>query len=132
MIDIVLPPFLAALCKSCETVCVRECCGIEAFSFSPFNIIYHLTKLQRRSLDSEIADIRLELADLATRLRTSDLNTENLVLADLNAILTIEQVFALIDEIDFALTEGRAIYCSQEERIDARYRNFLRIIRAPK
>ncbi|WP_432431564.1 DUF6331 family protein [Rhizobium leguminosarum] len=38
MIDIQLPPTVAALCKSCETICDKECCGIGAFSFSPLTI----------------------------------------------------------------------------------------------
>jgi hypothetical protein len=54
------------------------------------------------------------------------------VLAELNAILTNEQMLALISEINSALAEGCAIYAGQERRIDERYRNFLRIIEVPK
>ncbi|MBX5143974.1 DUF6331 family protein [Rhizobium lentis] len=132
MIDIQSPPSVAALCKSCETICEKECCGIGAFSFSPFNIIHHLTKRDVRILDSDVAAIRAELIALVTTLRNSDQRTEKVVLAELNAILTTEQMVALIDEIDSALSEACAIYAGQSERVDERYQNFLRIFKAPR
>jgi hypothetical protein len=88
MIDIQLPPTVAALCKGCETICEKECCGIGAFSFSPFNIIYHLTKRHARILDSDVAAVRFELVDLVMTVRNSDQRGEKVVLAELNAILT--------------------------------------------
>ncbi|MEQ3704081.1 DUF6331 family protein [Pseudophaeobacter sp.] len=132
MIEIQLPPSFAALCNTCETICEKECCGIGAFNFSPFNIIYHLTKWEARIRDSDVEALRTELSDLARDLRNSDQRAEKVVLAELNAILTNEQMLALISEINSALAEGCAIYAGQERRIDERYRNFLRIIEVPK
>lgn len=128
MIEIQLPPSIAALCKSCETICEKECCGIGAFSFSPFNIIYHLTKWEARIRDSDVAVIRSELADLAKKIRNSDERPAQMILTELNAILKDEQVLSLIGEIESALTESCAIYTSLKDRIDERYQNFLRII----
>ncbi|MEP0156274.1 MAG: DUF6331 family protein [Pseudophaeobacter sp.] len=132
MIEIQLPPSFAALCNTCETICEKECCGIGAFNFSPFNIIYHLTKWEARIRDSDVEALRTELSDLARDLRNSDQRAEKVVLAELNAILTNEQMLALISEINSALAEGCAIYAGQESRSDERYRNFLRIIEVPK
>ena len=58
MIEIQLPPSFAALCNTCETICEKECCGIGAFNFSPFNIIYHLTKWEARIRDSDVEALR--------------------------------------------------------------------------
>ena len=132
MIDIQLPPNLAALCNTCETICEKECCGPGAFSFSPFNIIYHLTKWEARIRDSNIEMLRSELADLAKDTRNLDQHSERIVLPELNAILTKEQLLALVGEIDSALTEGCAIYADQESRVDERYQKFLRIINVRK
>lgn len=132
MIDITLQPFVSALCKSCETICEKECCGIGAYSFSPFNIIYHLTKTNAGIRDRDVAEIRAELADLLAVLRRTAPSVERVVILELNAILTVEQVIALVGEIDSAISEACAIYSGQQERIDERYENFLRIIKPSK
>ncbi|MDM9647769.1 DUF6331 family protein [Rhizobium sp. S163] len=132
IIDITLPPSVAALCKSCETICEKECCGISAFSFSPFNVIYHLTKVDACIMDSDVAEIRSGLAELLTNLRGAVRRVEKVVISEFNAIMTAEQMIALVGEIDSALSEGCAIYASQEDRVDERYQNFLRIIETPK
>ncbi|SDX93499.1 hypothetical protein SAMN05444358_11727 [Ruegeria halocynthiae] len=131
MIEIQLPPAFAALCKTCETICEKECCGIGAFNFSPFNIIYHLTKWEARIRDSDVEMLRSELTDLAANIRSSHQRSEKLVLSELNAILTNEQVLALIREVESALTDGYVIYSSQEIPITERYEKFLRIVKVP-
>lgn len=128
MIEIQLPSSFAALCNTCETICKKECCGIGAFNFSPFNVIYHLTKWEARIRDGDVEKLRSELFDLAEDLRTSDKSAEKVVLTELNAILTNKQMLALIGEINSALTEACAIYADREVRTDERYQNFLRII----
>lgn len=132
MTNIQLPPFFAALCKSCETICERECCGIGAFNFSPFNIIYHLTKWHACIRDSDVEEIRTELTDLAAKLRSSGQHFERIVVADLNAILTENQMITLIADVDSAILEACAIYAGQQDRVDERYQNFLRIIKTPE
>lgn len=132
MTDIQLPPFFAALCKSCETICERECCGIDAFNFSPFNVIYHLTKWHACIRDSDVEKIRTELTDFAATLRSSGPHSERIVLAELNAILTVNQMITLIANVDSAILEACAIYAGQQDRVDERYQNFLRLIETPE
>jgi len=132
MTDLQLPPFFAALCKSCETICERECCGIGAFNFSPFNIIYHLTKWNACIRDSDVEEIRNELTDFTAKLQSSGQHSERIILAELNAILTANQMIALIADVDSAIFEACAIYAGQKDRIDERYQSFLRIIKTPE
>ena len=37
------PNMLNLLIKQCETRCVAQCCGLEAFNFSPLNIAFFFT-----------------------------------------------------------------------------------------
>jgi hypothetical protein len=64
MSEFKLPPSIAALSKSCETICEVECCGLGAISFSTFNVIYHLTKRDAEICESNVVKIRAELASL--------------------------------------------------------------------
>ncbi|MBO9102180.1 MULTISPECIES: hypothetical protein [unclassified Rhizobium] len=80
----------------------------------------------------DVAEIRSELADVLAVLRSTAQSVEGVVILELNAILTVEQVIALVGEIDSAISEGCAIYSGQQERIDERYESFLRIIKSSK
>lgn len=132
MIEITLPPRIGALCISCETICQRECCGIRAFSFSPFNIIYHLTKINACISDEDVAEIRSEMAEIVKNLSRLDWHAEKVDIAEFNEILTVEQVISLFDLIDSALSEGCAIYEIHEKQIEQSDQNFSRIIEVPK
>jgi hypothetical protein len=130
MIEITFPPYIEALCKSCETICEKECCGIRAFSFSPFNIIYHLTKINACIRDEDVAEIRSGMAEIVKNLGGLE-HSEKVVMAEFNAILTVEQVISLFALIDAALSEGCAIYEIHEKWIDQSDQNFSRIIDLP-
>lgn len=132
MIEITLPASIESLCKSCETICEKECCGIRAFSFSPLNIIYHLTRINACVGDEDVAEIRSEMAEFVKNLGGLDRHAEKVVISELNAILTVEQVIALFDLIDTALSDGCAIYAIYENQIKQSDQNFSRIIEVPK
>lgn len=129
MTELKLPPSIAALSKSCETICEAECCGLGAFSFSPFNVIYHLTKRDAEIREGEVATIRAELADLSKIFQTSTEPPETIISRVWNAILTEAQLHALIDEIGSAVSEACAIYAIHKDRVDARYQNYLLLIK---
>lgn len=132
MIEITLPPSLAALCASCETICMSECCGIRAFSFSPFNIIYHLTKVADPIRGEDVAEIRSELGELVRTFDGADQQADEVLIKDFNEAFTVEQLISLFDLIDAALSEACAIYAIHEKQIEQEYQKFLRIIEAPK
>lgn len=129
MSEFQLPPSIAALSKSCETICEAECCGLGAFSFSPFNVIYHLTKWQAEIRENDVATIHAELADLSKIFQTSSERPETIISEEWNAILTEAQLLALIDEIGSAVSEACSIYAIHKDRVDARYQNYLLIIK---
>ncbi len=46
--NIDVPVVLENLIKQCETKCVAQCCGLDAFNFSPLNIAYFFTVYERK------------------------------------------------------------------------------------
>lgn len=132
MIDIQLSPSIAALIKSCETVCAKECCGHNAFSFSPFNLIYYLTKYGQPIVDGDIERLQVELADFVTTLRNSDEFLEHFAVQEINAILTTDQMVAVINEISFALTQARVLYANHCDQIEDRAYNLTKILNGQK
>ncbi|MGE8103222.1 DUF6331 family protein [Allorhizobium sp. NPDC080224] len=131
MIEITLPASIGALCKTCETTCEKECCGIRAFNFSPFNIIYHLTKVEERIRDSDVAEIRTKIADISKQVGNLDRHADKAVIAELNAILTVDQAISLFDLIDSALSDGCTIYSIHEKQIEQNEQQFSCIIGRP-
>jgi len=129
MIEITLPANIGALCETCETTCEKECCGILAFNFSPFNIIYHLTKIDERIRDSDVAEIREQIARITKKVGNLDRHADKVVIAELNAIFTVDQLISLFDLIDTALSDGCAIYSIHAKQIEQNEQKFSRIIR---
>jgi hypothetical protein len=59
--EIELPERLRYLVKYCEKACVAECCGIDAFDFSPLHIASYISAYTRRIDESEIAAWEAEI-----------------------------------------------------------------------
>ncbi len=129
MIRIPLPPALSSLIKTCETVCEAGCCGLDAFSFSPFNVIYHLTKWHADIRDEDVQAVRLELADLERDYGKAGKLGQGGTVAELNAIMTGEQISYLAQELASAISEACAIYLAERDRIEERDRRFTETLR---
>ncbi len=78
--EVQLPGRLEALVKSCERNCVHECCGIDAYDFSPLHIAAHISSYTGVIRESDIAEIQKEIDDLLQQVlampRTSALPDE--------------------------------------------------------
>lgn len=131
-IEIQMPTSLRTLSKSCETICEKECCGLGAYHFSPFNVIYHLTRWNTSIRENHVATIRADLAELTKTVRNLKGGPTKITLMDLNAILSENQMLALIDEIDVAVTAACNIYAVQKDDIDLRYQNYLDRLTPPE
>ena len=60
-LEIELPERLRYLVKYCEKACVAECCGIDAFDFSPLHIASYISAYTRRIDENEIAAWEAEI-----------------------------------------------------------------------
>lgn len=62
-----LEPPLSNLIARCQTICVAECCGIDAYDFSPIQIASYLTMHRGRPDDSETRTIRDQIEALRAK-----------------------------------------------------------------
>ena len=53
-----LEPPLANLVARCQTMCVAECCGVDAYDFSPVHIASYITMYRGQPDASEIRTLR--------------------------------------------------------------------------
>lgn len=49
---------------ACETSCVKECCGLDAYDFSPLNLAAHLSKYHREIKQSILNKTKQDLDSL--------------------------------------------------------------------
>ena len=59
--EITLPPRLERLVKYCEKNCVADCCGIDAFDFSPLHVASYLSSYTGGISESEFSEWEQEL-----------------------------------------------------------------------
>jgi hypothetical protein len=52
---------LESLVKACEKMCIAECCGIDAFDFSPLHIASHMSAYTGEISETDIKEIEDEI-----------------------------------------------------------------------
>jgi hypothetical protein len=66
-VSLEIPNMLSLLIEQCETRCVAQCCGLEAFNFSPLNIAFFFTvnELKPECISKEnVIRVKKELKNL--------------------------------------------------------------------
>jgi hypothetical protein len=112
------------LVSRCQTICVAECCGIDAFDFSPIHIASYLLMWEGKPNPNTVAKLRSQLASLKANYGSSCASASGVTIYDMNQGFTGAEIDALVDEItgnlDVALrlcaeAEGQR-YGSTEQR----------------
>ncbi len=95
-----LPSPLSNLISSCEKLCVKECCGIEAFDFSPVHIASWLHASRGEPAESTIDQISEQLDDLRIRYGSGS-STEGYESDEneMNQVFSPEQVDQLVNQV---------------------------------
>ena len=99
--EITLPPRLEHLVKYCEKNCVADCCGIDAFDFSPLHVASYISSYTGRISESEISEWEQEL-DRTLQLITdlpSKGNKWICSIKSMNQYFTSETFHRFIDEL---------------------------------
>jgi hypothetical protein len=103
-----LEPPLANLIARCQTLCVAECCGIDAYDFSPIQIASYLTMYRGKPDVAEVRTLRGQIDELRTNYGLAGAHSRGVTLEELNQGFTAEQIEALASELssnlDVALT----------------------------
>ena len=111
-ITIQLDQPLAGLIGSCERECVSECCGIDAFDFSPLFIATYLSayggSINPDNIDSlldQIAKIRVE--HCGEPLQDIELTHQ---IEIVNQNFTSTKLSAMLDEIEYNLKKASEVF----------------------
>jgi nitroreductase len=105
-----LPTTLRNMICSCEKLCVKGCCGIESFDFSPVHIASYLSAHRGQPAEKTIEEIELQLNNFrADHGIGSEGNGYESDESEMNQIFSAEQVSQLVDEIEANLGEATEI-----------------------
>ena len=107
---------LANLVARCETICVAQCCGIDAYDFSPVQLASGLTMYRGLPDPAELRRVRGQIAALKANYGAAGASARGATLEDMNQTFTAEQIDALADELSANLEVALALI-EQSERL---------------
>lgn len=112
-----LDPPLANLINRCQTICVAECCGVDAYDFSPIQIASYLTMYRGKPDDSELQTLRGQIEALCSNYGAAGASECGVIIDQMNQVFSAEQIQKLASELlanlDVALN---LIQASEEQR----------------
>ena len=111
---------LRRLINECEKLCVKECCGIEAFDFSPVHIASWIDQVKDRPTSQTISEIESGLDDFRIEHGLGGIHEGyESPEEEMNQNFSAEQVKNLANEIQANLTAGVELL---EQSLIARWR----------
>lgn len=99
--EITLPSRLEHLVKYCEKNCVAECCGIDAFDFSPLHVASYISSYSGGVSESDIAEWELELEKALQLIANLSPNANGWIcsIKDINQYFTWDAFNSFVDEL---------------------------------
>jgi len=94
-----LEPPLANLIERCQTVCVAECCGIDAYDFSPIHIASFLIMWRGKPDASEIQKLRGQIEAFRENYGSTGASGQGVIILEMNQSFTPEKVDAMANEL---------------------------------
>jgi hypothetical protein len=98
-------PLLARLISACDVDCGADCCGLDAFDFSPLHVAVFLSRMSGRIETREATELHGQLDALLDETRTLAPNELGHVchIEGTNQYLTADGVATLVEEIRTAI-----------------------------
>lgn len=106
---------LLNLVSRCQTLCVAECCGADAYDFSPVHIASFLLMWEGKPNPDTLTRLRGQLDALKANYGTAGASADGAAIDDMNQSFTGEQIDRLVDEISTNLNLAVQI-CDGAER----------------
>ncbi|MCE9605177.1 MAG: DUF6331 family protein [Planctomycetia bacterium] len=94
-----LEPPLANLIARCQTICVAECCGVDAYDFSPIQIASYLTMYRGAPDDSDVQTLRGQIDALRANYGVAGASSQGVSLEEMNQGFSGEQIEGLASEL---------------------------------
>jgi hypothetical protein len=111
-----LTPPLSNLIARCQTICVAECCGVDAYDFSPVQIASYLTMSRGTTDQKEVAILEEQLTTLKTNYGSRRASGGGVVVEEMNQSFTAEAVDSLAEEITANLKVAVELAAESERR----------------
>lgn len=115
-----LEPPLANLIARCQTICVAECCGVDAYDFSPVQIASYLTMCRGKPDASEVRTLRGQIDALRANYGLAGASRHGATFEGMNQRFTADQIERLTDELLANLEVALSLIEKSEE---LRYRS---------
>ncbi|WP_444844268.1 DUF6331 family protein [Duganella caerulea] len=112
---------LANLFSACEVMCVHDCCGIDAFVFSPLNIAAYLSTFAEKLRSREIDTINEELKVLVSAALSLVPDEDGLVcsIAKTNQYFSAQSISELAKQISWAMSVAPSVLAHSDELLRA-------------
>lgn len=124
-----IQPPLQRLLSACETICVTECCGLDAFDFSPIHMASYLIRSTGQVAEQDVQELRAAVGHLRQSCGASAGHTKDFSSSTLNAILTPQQVDELCAKLDLSLDTAIALVRFAEAEKSEGYPNLFGVIK---
>ena len=115
------PNMLNLLIKQCETRCVAQCCGLEAFNFSPLNIAFFFTvnELKPECISKEnVKRVKSELKILheSSLILTEDEYGDIGFLKAIKRPISRQELKRLCEEIEYNIDVARNLVLDMQSK----------------
>ena len=90
---------LLNLVSRCQTVCVAECCGIDAYDFSPVHIASYLIMWEGKPSKLNLVKLRTQLEALKSNYGSKGASSNGITIDDMNQGFSGIEIDNLVDEI---------------------------------
>ena len=110
-----LEPPLLNLIARCQTICVAECCGIDAYDLSPIQIASYLTMYRGKPDASEVRTLRGQIDALPANYGLAGASGRGVTLKEINQSFTAEQVEVMTNELLANLDAALSLIEKSEE-----------------
>jgi Family of unknown function (DUF6331) len=116
-IEIQLAPRLEALIKSCERSCVHDCCGIDAFDFSPLYIAGHMSAYTGSVSQSDVEEVIKEIDELMQRVLALTPTPEGWIcsIKGMNQFFSVKTLSEFAEELKFNIKLAQSVVDLSEE-----------------
>jgi hypothetical protein len=117
-----LEPPLSNLFGRCMTVCVAECCGVDAYDFNPLHVASYLLMYRGTPDGREVEQIRVQLKTLKANYGSNGASACGVTLDDLNQGFSGSEIDELVDNLLQALDFALDLIREAETRVGTRTR----------
>ncbi|WP_434155707.1 DUF6331 family protein [Pseudomonas sp. JZ134] len=107
---------LLNMVSKCQTLCVAECCGADAFDFSPIHIASYLIMWEGKPNPNSVAKLRSQLEFLKASYGSSTSSASGVTIHDMNQEFASAEIDALVDEITANLELALRLCTETEKR----------------